>query len=293
MIGRRLPCRQQHNMKANPFEIDGPACISFSGGRTSAFMLRKILDAHNGVLPNDVVVTFANTGKERSETLDFVHECSTRWSVPIRWIEYDLTFKDDGKPSHGWKEVSYQSASRDGQPFETLINVRGKVPNPVVRFCTQELKIRPMTKFARSLGFEHWTNVVGLRADEPRRVAKTKAASNQPFDTSCPLADAGISLDDVSRFWSSAEFDLRLQSYEGNCDLCFLKAKPKLERIMRDRPELAEWWMRQEGHNRSDRKFHIDRPTYRLMLQVVQASPMLPGMGLDEDEDSLPCACTD
>jgi 3'-phosphoadenosine 5'-phosphosulfate sulfotransferase (PAPS reductase)/FAD synthetase len=72
----------------NPYLITGPALISFSGGRTSAYMLHEILKAHDGQLPPDVVVAFANTGKEREETLRFVHECGVRWNVKIRWVEW-------------------------------------------------------------------------------------------------------------------------------------------------------------------------------------------------------------
>lgn len=68
----------------NPYLIEGPALISFSGGRTSAYMLFKILEAHGGVLPPDVHVVFANTGREREETLRFVHQCASRWNVRIR-----------------------------------------------------------------------------------------------------------------------------------------------------------------------------------------------------------------
>lgn len=59
----------------SPYLIEGPALISFSGGRTSALMLKRIIDAHGGTLPADVFVAFANTGREREETLRFVHEC--------------------------------------------------------------------------------------------------------------------------------------------------------------------------------------------------------------------------
>jgi 3'-phosphoadenosine 5'-phosphosulfate sulfotransferase (PAPS reductase)/FAD synthetase len=72
----------------NPFLVQGPAVISFSGGRTSAFMLHEILAAHGGALPSDIIVGFANTGKEREETLRFVHECGSRWNVDIHWIEW-------------------------------------------------------------------------------------------------------------------------------------------------------------------------------------------------------------
>lgn len=32
----------------NPYKIEGPTLISYSGGRTSAYMLKKMLDANNG-----------------------------------------------------------------------------------------------------------------------------------------------------------------------------------------------------------------------------------------------------
>ena len=66
----------------NPYLIDEPAVISFSGGRTSAYMLYKVLEAHGGRLPDHVVVAFSNTGKEMPQTLDFVDRCSKEWDVP-------------------------------------------------------------------------------------------------------------------------------------------------------------------------------------------------------------------
>jgi 3'-phosphoadenosine 5'-phosphosulfate sulfotransferase (PAPS reductase)/FAD synthetase len=74
-----------------PYLIDGPALISFSGGRTSAYLLRQALDAHGGSLPADVIACFANTGKEMPQTLDFVRDCSERWDVEIVWLECDPT----------------------------------------------------------------------------------------------------------------------------------------------------------------------------------------------------------
>ena len=47
----------------DPFKINGPALISFSGGRTSAYLLYRIVEAYQGDLPDDIFVTFANTGK--------------------------------------------------------------------------------------------------------------------------------------------------------------------------------------------------------------------------------------
>ena len=57
-------------MSHDPFRIDGPTCISFSGGRTSAYMLWRVLQSHGGKLPADAVVCFANTGEEWTEGPD-------------------------------------------------------------------------------------------------------------------------------------------------------------------------------------------------------------------------------
>ena len=64
---------------SNPFQIEGPAVISFSGGRTSGLMLRRIMDAGLG---KDVHILFSNTGKEREETLQFVHDSPRTGSAP-------------------------------------------------------------------------------------------------------------------------------------------------------------------------------------------------------------------
>jgi len=130
----------------NPFLTDGPTCISFSGGRTSGYMLYRILQAHNMSLPKDVYVTFANTGKEEEATLRFIQKCAEEWNVEIHWVEYT---NDEPR----FKRVTFETASRNGEPFEELIKKRQYLPNPVTRFCTAELKIRTINKYLRSVGW--------------------------------------------------------------------------------------------------------------------------------------------
>ena len=277
----------------DPFRIDGPAVVSFSGGRTSALMLRRILDAHGGRLPFDVLAVFANTGKERPETLDFVEECSQRWGVRIHWIERAAGSHKGLPHVQRFHEVDHATASRSGEPFGALIEERKFLPNPVTRFCTSELKIRPMRDFMRSLGCEHWTNIVGLRADEMGRVRNARAPNAERWTVETPLADAGITERDVLAFWGGARFDLRLTSWEGNCDLCFLKGMAKRQRIMRDRPDLADWWINAEA--RVGGRFRNHEPVYARLLAHTKAQRHLP-MLLDDPQDeagSLPCACTD
>lgn len=119
----------------NPYQIQGPALISFSGGRTSGYMLCRILDACGGRLPEDVRVCFANTGKEMPATLDFVRDCGERWNVDIDWLEYSPY----GEEQRKFRIVEHATASRNGEPYEALLRERKYLPNPVVRFCTTEL----------------------------------------------------------------------------------------------------------------------------------------------------------
>lgn len=257
----------------SPFLIEGPAVVSFSGGRTSAYMLRRILDAHGGRLPDDVHVLFANTGKERPETLDFVRDCAEAWGARVVWLERPALAEG------GFREVTHATASRDGAPFAQLLEERRVLPNSQIRFCTTELKVRPMKAWMLARGYEHWTNVVGLRADEPWRVANGRAtAGKERWDMAWPLFDAGVRKADVILFWKKQPFDLRLRSWEGNCDLCHLKGLAKRLRIMEDRPELAAWWIEQErlaaarpGVEPQMALFRKEVPSYAALLERTRA----------------------
>lgn len=131
----------------DPFLIDEPTCISFSGGRTSAYMLWRVLQSNDG-LPDEAIVCFANTGKEEEATLEFVRDCAVNWDVKIYWLEYRNN-------DQGFEEVTFETASRNGEPFEQLILKKKYLPNPVTRFCTIEMKIRTIHKFLKNKGWKH------------------------------------------------------------------------------------------------------------------------------------------
>lgn len=262
-------------MTADPFRITGPAVISFSGGRTSAYMLWRITQAHGGTLPPDVVVVFSNTGREMPATMDFVRDCGAAWGVNVVWVEFT------GRRHDGYRVVSHNSAARDGEPFAALLAAQSSLPNPVQRNCTQELKIRTMKRFVRSkLGWDRWANVVGLRADEMHRVDRTKRPTRERWTVTTPLADAGVKLRDVSEFWRAQPFDLRLSGkWEGNCDGCFLKSRAAMMRLWRDHPERMRWWADMEAVPRGTagrgRTFRKDREPYAELGRLVERTPLL------------------
>lgn len=263
----------------DPFVIDGPTCISFSGGRTSAYMLWRVLQSNNG-LPADAKVCFANTGKEDEATLRFVRDCAENWKVPIAWVEYRSE-----KPHLA--VVDFASASRKGEPFEQLIRKRQYLPNPVARFCTQELKVLTIDRYLKSLGIKDPDMMVGVRADEPRRLPKLRARG-----LSVPLATAGVTQAEVQSFWKSQPFDLELEfrdgvTAQGNCDLCYLKGGHQIASMIAQQPERAVWWAKMERVVGAT--WRSDRPSYEQMLKFAQEQRDM----FDPNEEGIACFCGD
>ena len=276
---------------SDPFKIDGPTVISFSGGRTSAYMLWRALQSNDG-LPAEAKVCFQNTGKEREETLRFVNECGKRWGVEIDWLEFrDAEIK--------FEKVTFETASRNGEPFEAIIRKRQFLPNPIARFCTVELKIKTAERYLKSLGWTEYENWIGIRADEPRRLVKTKIQDQSKGTTKyAPCGVAGITKHDVAKFWREQPFDLELVNDNGttpwgNCDLCFLKGTNKVMSLISREPERALWWAKMEkipmagkplgGHFRSD------RPSYQSMMDAANRQVDM----FDEAEEDISCFCGD
>lgn len=281
----------------DPFKIDGQTAISVSGGRTSAYMLWRVLQSNGGTLPDDTQVFFANTGKEREATLEFVRDIGKHWNVPITWVEY----RPDGA---GYEVVDFHTASRNGEPFAALIEKRQYLPNPVTRFCTVELKIRTMHRHLKALGWKDgdgWDQMVGIRADEQRRVAKIRARPS-PETTKetmvLPLADAGVTKATVTEFWATQPFDLGLRNQngvtpDGNCDLCFLKGANQIFTSIKREPERAVWWAAQEARGLASKpsgaRFRSDRPSYQQMIDYARDQADM----FDADEEIIACFCGD
>lgn len=274
---------------SDPYLINEPGIISFSGGSTSGFMLWKIIQAYGGSLPSGIKVAFANTGLEHPATLDFVRDVETNWHVKVHWLEY--------RTKKAWEEVNYETASRNGEPFDILVEERQYLPNPVTRFCTVELKIRTIDRWSETLGWaDGHTEVVGLRYDEPRRVSRIKSNSRRN-EVDCPMYQARHTLEDVEKFWREQPFRLGIPRMLGNCVGCFLKGRDKIQRIAKDDPASLEWWANREeraigwkenGTAKSG-LFRSDRPSYRGLINMAKSQQEF----CFQDDDTLPCHCTD
>lgn len=189
------------------------------------------------------IYLYANTGKEREETLKFIDECDTRWGLGVVWLEAVVNPQKGEGTTH--RVVSYRTAVRntdsdsEDHPFVAVIKKYG-LPSNAFPHCTRELKLRPIASYLNSIGVSEYETAIGIRADEPHRATVKHGIIY-------PLVELRINEEAVRIFWDRQEFDLGLKDYQGNCDLCFKKSLRKRLTILRETPEVAEFWARHEG----------------------------------------------
>lgn len=217
--------------------------ISFSGGRTSAYMTHLIInkwaDKYN------IVTVFANTGKEDEKTLEFVQECSVKFGIDIVWVEASR-LDENGKPlsKKGWKTghkvVTFETASRNGEPFEEAIALLG-MPSTNAPWCSDQLKRLPIESYLRSIDFHDYYKAIGVRCDEVDRVDPEwrKKKIIYPLVSDFPTLKI-----QVLAWWSSHLFNLDIHPDLGNCDGCWKKGRKTLLRIADHSPGVFDWWQR-------------------------------------------------
>lgn len=288
--------------------------VLFSGGRTSGLMLKRLIGLHPN-FRDEFLVCFSNTGKEMPETLDFVHEVEVREGIPIVWLEYDRIdaalipagiFPTDrrnqnlaraarsGEAAHWFKVVDYQTASRDGKPFDKMLEWASVLPNQGARMCSVQLKIRTVMRYLFSLGLKEYAPIIGIRKDEEHRALEILASADAFEHPQFPMIDWLVNEAEVLNFWKNNDFDLKLESYQGNCDLCFLKATHKRVRMAKENPNLVGWWKNWETTKAQtcdgDGKFFRKGQPYAKIEQMAQQTGLLE---LPANDVDIPCSCVE
>ena len=214
--------------------------ISFSGGRTSAYMTKMILDHWSDKY--EFIVTFANTGMEHEKTLEFINKCDLHFNFNTVWLEADV--KHGEREGTGFKVVTFETASREGEPYHEVIKKYG-IPNTAYPHCTRELKLSVMRSYLKSQGFNHKEikTAIGIREDETRRVSKQADVNNIVY----PLIDEfPTDKKDVLQWWSKQEFDLEIPEYQGNCVGCFKKSFKKQFKTLDQNPNALDFYVEME-----------------------------------------------
>lgn len=211
-------------------------------------------------LSDETMVVFADTGRERPETYEFVRQCSARFNVPIAWVwrrgKGDTDEGVAGPPS------PFSRLLRDKAEGQRLRGEPFSLPGPVSRYCSIELKRAPAERFMHNEGAgrglawprelkgstrRYWTRmgrevpllleveytqVLGIRVDEPRRVARLRGQGGESrpvyrdggepwtfaspdeaeaigrvrYDYHLPLVDAGVTEEEVLEFFAGKSY---------------------------------------------------------------------------------------
>lgn len=207
-------------------------CVSFSGGRTSGYMLRWIQTTFPEA---DLKVIFANTGQEDERTLQFVKAVSENWGIPIIWLE--TVIHPNERKGATFRLTDFEHAVRDESLFEAMILKYG-IPNKAYPRCSDKLKAEPITSYLRSIGWTPHTyrHAIGIRADEMDRQSE-KAKEK---DIWYPLLKLGTRKADVFSWWSKQPFDLDVPEHRGNCVWCWKKSLRKHLTLMKESPEVFD-----------------------------------------------------
>ena len=297
--------------------IELPNVVSFSGGQTSGYMLRRLLDTEPDFAKRFRVI-FCNTGKEHDATLDFVHDVESKWGIKVTWLEYtripardiDPLLVPEGRKranllkaaeadegAHWFREVRWETAARrfdSMTPFDEMLGWAAALPNVRGRSCSAFLKQRTIQRYLQAIGIGAYNAFIGIRHDEAHRALEIVANCDDKNETPrFPLIDAKITKAHVDGFWEGHAFKLNIPNHMGNCDFCFLKARWKREAMARKDPQGAQWWADWEAKFSAkgvtgDGAVFRKGQSYDALIHAAGQPELLLGDEVDED---IPCSC--
>jgi len=187
----------------------GRHILSLSGGKDSTALAVYM----RGRVP-EMEYVFCDTAKEMRETYEYLDR-----------VEAYL-----GKPIVRLKQTA--------DAFDNLLaNRRNFLPSPQMRWCTEELKIKP---FERYVGDDQVISYIGIRADENR---KGYISSKPNIKARYPFIEDGITKEDVLRLLD--ESGLGLPTYydwrsRSGCYFCFFQQRIEWVGLLENHPDLFE-----------------------------------------------------
>lgn len=157
---------------------------------------------------------FCDTGAELPETYEYLARLEVVLGKPIARLNASRGFDH-------WFEV-----------------FRGALPSPQMRWCTRNMKIKPIEEW---VGDEPVVSYVAIRADEANRKGYISTKPN--IKPRFPFVEDGVAHDDVLRILEDAGIGLP-EYYEwrtrSGCYFCFYQRKAEWVGLAERHPELYE-----------------------------------------------------
>ena len=182
--------------------------LSLSGGKDSSALAIYMRDR----VP-DMEYAFCDTGEELPETYGYLDKLEAYLGKPITRL-------------------------KNGRGFDELLKTKGGfLPSPQVRWCTEQLKIRP---FERFVGENTVVNYIGIRADEDDRKGYM-VCSRRNIVPEYPFIEDGITKEDVLKILDDSGIGLpdyyRWRSRSG-CYFCFFQQRIEWVGLFENHPDL-------------------------------------------------------
>jgi hypothetical protein len=273
-------------------------CNSVSGGKSSAYIAANY--------PSDIEIfalvcaddpALAHPDKKLMQMAnDRLKKYSDRWGEFIGTTEDPTIIKTIFElEQHIGREIIWVR----GESFDDLIKRKSMIPNKLTRFCTQEMKLKPIfeyfylyhnldpvpietPKFSKERPF--WCNnpvemKIGYRADEAERC--DRFTNEFKIATQCatygkrqmrnaifrnwrtgrfPLVEEAKNVFHIKRYWQGRGVEF---AEESNCNNCFWKPWQRLQQLYMKRKALRDWTQRKEeeyGHT-----FHANMSVEQIM----------------------------
>jgi 3'-phosphoadenosine 5'-phosphosulfate sulfotransferase (PAPS reductase)/FAD synthetase len=255
--------------------------LGMSGGKDStalAVLLHKDIP--------EMEYFFCDTHKELPETYDYLDRIEANLGIKIQRLSAERGFDH-------WLDV-----------------YGGFLPSPKSRWCTVQMKIKPLEEF---IGEDETISYIGIRADENRDgYVSTKPNIKPVF----PFQERGLNKDDIIKLLEDNKIGLpdyyRWRSRSG-CFFCFFQRKYEWVMLAQEHPNLfteavkyeqdhsdgrTYTWTQDEtlsellarkdkiiaDHDRATAK-QIKNQPHRSLAQVLESA-------LDDEDDRIPClAC--
>ncbi|WP_245460836.1 MULTISPECIES: phosphoadenosine phosphosulfate reductase family protein [unclassified Mesorhizobium] len=190
--------------------------LGISGGRDSAALAVHMRQTRPDL---DLEYFFTDTGKELDEVYSFLDKLEGFLGKTITRLNPDRDF------DFWLKEYNHF------------------LPSPKTRWCTRQLKLRPLERWLRDdLGAGVTVHsYVAIRADEPSREGYQATHGN--MQVHFPLREAGINRAGVIEMLESAglgEPEYYRWRTRSGCTFCFFQQKIEWVRLMREHPDAFE-----------------------------------------------------
>ncbi|HED5888888.1 TPA: phage N-6-adenine-methyltransferase [Salmonella enterica] len=202
--------------------------VSFSGGRTSAYLVH--LMEQRRAAGESVFYTFMDTGAEHPKTYEFIRNVVEHWNIPLVCLR--VVINPELGAANSYRVVDISEIGPDLQPWRDICSKYG-TPYFGGPLCTRAMKTEVFQRYCADMfGKNSYVTWLGIRADEPRRLKERPGVRY--------LAEiSSFEKSDVLEWWSGQPFDLQIPEHLGNCVFCIKKGLNKIALAARDEPVLA------------------------------------------------------